>query len=545
MTASLEYCRANNSNFLLAIGILLIAINESLAAGQENWDDSRGETGILRKRVNGGKAVSNRTLQNNRKDTSVLALESSLTVISLNTLPTNKFFCRVKGACRVGDGTVLLPQWMRSYSAHISNCGLKKVGYHIADVRGDLGDTFMGLRGIDMSMSLKDDFRDHDVIGNEPPRGERSLLVNDVTPTILLLDLFRRPGAYAKVTTSLCATKFGKPCKSENGTDSFSFNPMILVDSKISDTKDYMWPKSLLRLLINAVAGGLKITDLKDLYSWKVRSQASCFRSLISTNVGTVDIPPDVMMSTNVFFSKNSLSRAAVGKTRESTTHTCSVKVLILNRYGKRYIEGSEKLREAISALTRRVGIVDERVVIQPEVVFFENSSFHEQVSVMQESGVVVASHGDGNANFLFLRPQSRVFEILPFGFSSDVYKNISRTYGSIHSYVWGQPDKEVFLACMLHFNPAASKDRDAFTSAWQTAAAKFIEETKRRNANVPSEYNVPHDDEDAGAKPLQRLRQCASYQRITVNIKHLAKVVTKAAADYCNVQGDINFVDT
>lgn len=545
MTASIGNYKGNNVHFLLAFGILLVAINESQAAGQENWNDSRGETGILRKWVNDGKAVTNRTVQNNRKDTSVLAIESSLTVISHSTFPKNKLFCRVKGACRVGDGTVLLPQWMRSYSAHISNCGFKKVGYHIADVRGALGGTFIGLRGIDMAMSLKDDFRDHDVIGNEPPRGERSLLASDVTPTILLLDLFRRPGAYAKVTTSLCATKFGKSCKAENGTDPLSFNPMILVDSQIAGTKDYMWPKSLLRLLRNAVAGDLRITDLKELYSWKVRSQASCFRSLISTNVGTVDIPPGVMMSTNVFFSKNSLRRTAIGKTPGSISDTCSVNVLILNRYGKRFIEGSEKLRDVISFLARRVRKVDERVVIQPEVVFFEHSSFHEQVSVMQESSVVVASHGDGNANFLFLRPQSRVFEILPFGFSSDMYKNISRVYGSIHSFVWGQPDKEVFLACLLHFNPVASKERDAFISDWQAAATKFTEETKRRNANIPTFYNVPHDEDEPDVKPLQRLRQCASYQRITVNIKHLAKVVTKAAVAHCNVQGHINFLDT
>lgn len=475
--------------------------------------------------------------------TSVPALESSLTILTHNDISKNKAFCVIKGACRVGDGSVVVPQWMRAYSAHISNCGIKKVSYHITEVRSK-GKTLFEVRGMSKHISLKDDYRNFDVIGNEPPRGERDLLVNDLTRASLLLDILDRPLAYSQGTKSLCTTKNGEPCLAKNNTGVGSLKPLILVDSRISDTKDYMWPKSLLRLVRNSVSGNLEIADLKDVYAWKVYSEASCFRSLISTNVEISEIPKEVMTPKNIFFSKNNLNRVPLTAMSAQQGRSCSVKVLILNRYGKRYIEGSEKLSAAISAYGTRVHRGDERVLVQPEVAFFENSSFHEQVSVMQEAGVVVASHGDGNANFIFLRPASRVFEILPFGFASDVYRNISRAYGSIHSYVWSQPDDEVFSSCVKHFNPISSSERQAFLSHWRTSATRFAQETVRRSTNILNEYTVPEKDEDS-SRGLKRLRQCASYQRISVDVRDLAKKVTKAAAELCHAKGDLSYLKT
>lgn len=471
----------------------------------------------------------------------VLAVNSSLTILTLNQMPSDKAFCVIKGACRLGDGSVILPKWMRAYSAHISNCGLRKLLYHLVEVPNEDSNLYYEVRGMTKQISLRDNFRDFDVIGNEAPRGERELLVNDLTPAIVLLDLLTRVDAYSKDTKSLCTTKNGVACAPEQGTEQ-RLKHMIVVDSRVSDTKDYMWPKGLLRLIRNSVSGNLEITDMKELYAWKVYSEASCFRSLISTNVDISKLPAKLLGPKNIFFSKNNLHKSTGQYGQQS--NPCSVKVLILNRYGKRYIEGSEKLSEAIAAYGALVNQADERVSIQSEVVFFENSSFHEQVSVMQEAGVVVASHGDGNANFIFLRRKSRIFEILPFGFASDVYKNISRTYGSTHAFVWSQPDRDVFSSCVKHFNPNSSEEREIFLSRWQIAATHFTEETLRRKANILNEYTVPEEDKE-NPRALRRLRQCASYQRISVDVRHLAKMVANAAADMCEVKGNRGFPDT
>lgn len=503
------------------------------------------ETGVLRKEAH-SKAIqmhsSSGTLQKNIV-TSINSLESSLTVISHTSFSKQHQFCRIKGVCRLGDGTVLLPKWMKAYSAHVAKCGILEVVYNIIEAEQKQDDNFMHLEEMDIAVSLNDTYRSFDVIGNEAPRVERSLLATDITPSILLLDMFKRPGAYGEHITFLCTTKQGTGCRTENGSDPSSFNPMIFVDSRISDTKEYLWPKSFLRLFRNAANGKLNIADLKDVYGWKIRSEASCFRSLVTTNAQTADIGSGVLLSSHLLFSMNKLNRREIGMGDNAALRTtCSTKVLILNRYGKRFIEGSDKISSAISSYGTELRRKYRHVLIEPEVVFFENSSFHEQVSVMQESSIVVASHGNGNANLIFLRPKSRVFEILPFGFVSSVYQNLSRAYGSIYSTVCAQPDEDVFLACIRHFNRDESEEKEAFVKEWQAAAEMFRNETIAQKANVDSEYNVPEDEESTG-QILKRLKQCASHQRISVNVKHLARMVVKAAAEQCGIQQGLDFL--
>lgn len=469
----------------------------------------------------------------------VTLLESSLTVITHSIFEKHHQFCKLKGVCRTGDGTIVAPRWMESYSEYISKCGLGRILFSLNEKEHEDGN-FTSMLQDDSEIVLKDNFRDFDVIGNRAPRGEQGLLATDMTPSLLLMDLFARPEMYSKMITTLCATKEGKLCKAENYSDPSNLHPLILVDSRVAESKDFRWPKSLLRLIRNSMRGTMRVLELKDLYGWRVRSEASCFRSVISTNVIASDIPSEAILHSHIFFSRNRLSRQTVNAS-SLLSEMCSAKVLILNRYGKRFIEGSEKLALAISSLGQEVRRRDPKIVIQPEVVFFDNSSFHEQVSVMQETSVVIASHGDENANFMFLRPMARVFEILPFGLRSDLYKNLSKIYGSIYSDLVGQPDEDVFLACVEHFNPEESEGKKKFIAAWKLAAQNFRAKTVRKKANVQSGYVIPEDDDDGARvrdQRLRRLHQCASYQRIAVDVKHLANTVTMAAAKQCHFKG-------
>lgn len=432
---------------------------------------------------------------------------------------------------------------MQAYSAHIAKCGISKVSFNLIEVNGEGDSRYMALQGLDRKVSLNDSNRSFDVIGSHIPRGEKNLLADDITPSIVLLDLFRRPGAYGGQIKLLCTTAQGTSCGQENASDPLNFNPMFLVDARISDTKDYLWPKSLLRLFRNAADGRLQIADLRDLYGWKVRSEASCFQSLITTNLGTPDLPPAVMLPDNLFFSMNTLNRQDIGHLPDRSGR-CMEKVLILNRYGKRFIEGSDTLVSAIRLYGSALQQQHSNVFIESEVVFFENSSFHEQVSVMQESNIVVASHGDGNANFIFLRPRSYIFEVFPFGFASDLYRSLSTTYGALYSAVHAQPDEDVFLSCVRHFNNGDSEEKESFIREWKAAAKEFTDRATSLKANVDCNYTVPEDELEPSNQVLRRLTQCASHQRISVHAKHLARMVIKAAAEQCNVQVDHEYFD-
>lgn len=499
--------------------------------------------GILQKEIGDGSHRFRETHSKVRA-TTILPMESSLSIVSHEQLSEQHKICRIKGICRVGDGTILLPTWMKEYSGHMEKCGFSDVSYSMVESKSELGDKFIALRGVKNFITLKDDYRDYDIVGNEVPKGGKHELAYDITPTILMMDMFKRADAYRDVTKKLCVTKEGTACPPETTEKSPLFNPVLLIDSRISETKDYMWPKSLLRLVRNSLRGNLTIVELKELYEWKVRSQAACFRSIISTNMQTSDLAPEALLPNNIFFSINGLNRKSAERPPHAPT-ACNVKVLILNRYGKRFIEGGSELTSSILSFGQQLSKVDHGVLIEPEVVFFENSSFHEQVSVMQETSVVVASHGENNANFMFLRPNTRIFEVLPFGFASDIYRNLSAAYGAIYAVVRSQPDIDLFSACVRHFNPDAKQEREKFLEKWKTVAKEFREETIQKNANVDSDYVVTDDEVGTnGTVPsLTSIRPCTSYQRISFDINDLARKVVMAGARQCHVQGDLSFL--
>lgn len=468
-----------------------------------------------------------------------VTMESYISLVSHQKFAGKEKFCQIGVVCRKGDGSFLLPKWMESHASKIEACGLRQVKYAIAISNSGSNGSQLALEGI-QGVKLDQKHVSYDLLGTEAPHGERHLLAHDIAPSILMLDMFKKPDTYSAMTTTECITKSGKPCKVGSSKGSDALHPVFMVDSRISDTKEYLWPKSVLRLMRNSMKGTLLVKDLRDVYQWKVRSQASCFRSVLSTPVRTGDIPPDAFLGSNAFFSINRLTRKPVAR---SPLHArCTVKVLILNRYRKRFIEGADKLTFSILSYSKELSSkIGNIVVVEPEVVFFEKSSFHEQVSVMQESNIVVASHGDGNANFMFLRPKARVFEILPFGYSSDIFANISKAFGAIYEPVRSQPDIPVFSACVRHFNPDNSTKRDSMITAWENEAHAFQKKTVQKHMNSPSTYSVPTDEESQ----LRNVRQCASYQRISVDVRHLARKVVLASAEQCQVQGDLSFLKT
>lgn len=543
--SSMLLLRTGTVSAVLFALLLQVYISSSRAEALDMELDGATKTSNSGLRLDGDRQSDHKAPRSRAKgasvsDTSIITKlpyfdETSITVVEHTAFARNKQFCRIRGVCRIGDGTYMLPAWMKAYSGHIERCGMSDVYYAIQSEKNAFGDPFIVLRGFPRdTLTVKDDFRQYDVVGSgDPPREQKQMLITDLTPNLLLLDIFQRPIAYKHVTNVSCGTHLGTPCQAVNGTDQAHLNPMLLVDARISETKDHHWPKSILRLARNAFLGSLRVADLSELFGWKVRSQASCFRSVISTNASTADFPPSAFLPDHSFFAANSLNRKVVD-TKTGATDGCNVKVLILNRYGKRHIVGGEQLHAAIKVLARQVAERHPRVLLQPEIAFFENSSFHEQVSVMQEASVVITSHGSGNANIAFLRPSSRLFEILPFGLTSDLYRHLAMAYGVSYTAVRAQPDSDVFKACIAHFNVEAEEASNRLLAEWKAAADAFRKGTLLRNGNIDSDYRLS-DREDGS---LRNVVQCATYQRISVDVKHLARQVTGSALQQCGIEG-------
>ncbi|KAI0564767.1 Glycosyltransferase 61 [Gracilaria domingensis] len=396
--------------------------------------------------------------------------------------------------------------------------------------------------GTQSKVNLNYEYEDMDVIGSNLPRGKRELLAYDMTPYIFMMEMFS--GSSSSHVTFECLSGNTDSCEQyeTDRSEHSSLNPLILIDARISSSKEYHWPKSLLRLIRNSVMGKLKILDMKDLYGWKVRSTASCFRSILTSNVQTGDMSPKSFTGTHRFFSLNGLSRSTSARSENSPV-PCVCKVLVLNRFGKRFIIGGDILTRAITFYGKKVASIDPTVRIEAEEVFFENSSFHEQVSIIQESSIVVASHGDGNSNFMFLKPDSRVFEIMPYGYKSDIFRNIAVVYGARYEQIRSQADNEVFEACVQHYNSNKGSFVARYLTNWENNAVMFLNETIQNKRNVWSDMEIPEDEAPGTSTSLKNLRECASYQRLSVDIKDLARNVALAATQLCRVQGDVSIL--
>lgn len=534
-------------------------------------------------------------------ESSIRQLPSSITFFQHSAFPKTHLFCRIHGVCRVGDSTILLPTWMQFHAEQIANCGLMNVSYSITThlnssssspslhfnsantERSKQPQAMVWSRTTsthsNLTMHLSDEFRDHDILGGPTPSADRHHLATTITPLIHLLDLFSTPSSYnPHLTASYVHPPPNSPFPSQplprNPTDLShpeisSMSSIMLIDSRLADTKEFQWPKSILRLLRSSQSGNFRTVDHRELYSWKVRSKASCFRSILSTSAKTSDFPESAISTNNLFFSENGLVRTSTTVKQQHAIANCTVKVLILNRYGKRFIEGTELLTSAISAFASVLRNQAPHVNIQPEVVFFENSSFHEQVSIVQEAGVIVATHGESNANFMFARPDTHVFEILPFGYrpKEEDYQNLSKAYGVQYTKVTAQPDKHVFAACVRHFNPIRSEDnvkvkvseRERFLKSWNLYADTFRNGTVEHGRNILSSFVVPDEIRqgesgtstgDGMAKGreklvVEKIRECAGYQRVSVDVRDLARIVVVTAARQCPFHTDLTMLQT
>ncbi len=471
--------------------------------------------------------------------TNISALNSSLTVLEHKFFTNGERFCYIQGVCRVGDGTYLLPAWMEKLSGKITQCGVTNIIYSIHNAASISGKPTMVFKELPRAnINISDAYRDVDIIGGEAPRAEQHLLISDLTPLILLADMFMRPSAYKNSIKESCFAESGACNRSK--IYPMGLNPALLVDSAVSEVKDFMWPKGVIRLLRNGFGGSLQITDLHDIYGWRFRSHASCFRSLLVTNATVSNFKPSTMPPDNFMFLANSLSRTPITKLMQPDRRRCDLKVLILNRFRKGNILGADLLEKALSVLNKALFREYPNASVQAETIYFQNSSFHEQVAVMQEADIVVAAHSESNANLAFLRPGTSFLELLPFGVKPDSFRSIARAYDVDYRYVHAQPDTELFSRCMIHFNTEAKEQRDVLMWNWNAAAKIFLNTTNNQRRNEQSMYFLPEEgEENEQYSDLRNIKDCANLQRISVNIKDLAKTVMKAAFSRCGIRGE------
>ena len=76
------------------------------------------------------------------------------------------------------------------------------------------------------------------------------------------------------------------------------------------------------------------------------------------------------------------------------------------------------------------------------DAVYMEEMSFKEQIELMKRTTIMIAVHGSGMSNIIFLPKDASVIEIFPFGFERPTYEFLARNIG-INYVKWKNPEKK------------------------------------------------------------------------------------------------------
>lgn len=129
----------------------------------------------------------------------------------------------------------------------------------------------------------------------------------------------------------------------------------------------------------------------------------------------------------------------------------CTLRLTLLNRMPgyPRHIPRAATLLAAL----RNASTPTLRLVVSSTT--FEGTPLAYQVDVMQRTDVLVAAHGAGITNALFLRSASSLVEVSPFGYAAGIFPWLARSVAALrYERVIAAPDPAVFAACLRVRHP-------------------------------------------------------------------------------------------
>jgi hypothetical protein len=448
--------------------------------------------------------------------------------IEMWALPSGKIVCRVYRACKMQDGRVLLPQWMERHSQRISSdCGLGKAGFllenkptpgaqfNIRHVRKN----FPG--GIDLSL----DHAGRDVFGHAAPRDHMPHFVTDSLKPLASIEAVLGSGRGAlPLTVVTPATGGGAP-----GTDVPAFpdmRPSLQLYEGTLNRSDADWVPSVARMFENLGfafgPAGKEKPDEGELAA--VSKTGMCFRSIVANNLKQYE-PFGLFdgADQNVLFSASHLSREDPAKLPGMKGAPCTVRVTALTRTGPRALLNLAALERQIAAMGQKLGI---KALFQV-VDFKRDVPFEQQVSTMQASNVLVAAHGAGNANYIFMRPKSAVIEIFPFSYRAGPFNMFAKIFGLDYRYAMARPQTDVFKECMNRHERKPDIKSYAF-SMWDRAVAMDKKDPGVHRLQFETEFGKP------GRSEGMTTRQCVRMQELGFDIAHVASMAVESARQQC-----------
>jgi len=130
-------------------------------------------------------------------------------------------------------------------------------------------------------------------------------------------------------------------------------------------------------------------------------------------------------------------------------------RIIISQRFTDHRLANTEGL---LSSMTKVGGV---------QVAFLNNLPVKSQIDLVGNSGVFISMHSDDMAYMVFMRPDTVLVELFPYGYESDVYKKLAETCGVKYAS-WHNTDrsKTKFDPKILDKYPLTAEQKKAITEA-------------------------------------------------------------------------------
>ena len=110
-----------------------------------------------------------------------------------------------------------------------------------------------------------------------------------------------------------------------------------------------------------------------------------------------------------------------------------NLRLRLINRRQSRVVINADEIFGEINHMRTQWNL---SLPLIEDILLFESMSFEQQAYFMNDTDIIIAPHGAGLINMLFMRPCSIVIEILPRGYENHCFENIAMASGVIRKVI-------------------------------------------------------------------------------------------------------------
>jgi Glycosyltransferase 61 len=460
-----------------------------------------------------------------RADTSVLKVPDA---IEQRDAPGGKTICRTFRACRLQNGTMLVPQWMQRHSDVLKEkCGLNNLAFLLRNDAqpGNLYAVVEQNARFPHGLNLSLNQVGRDLFADAVPRDHMPHFVTDILRTLAAVELLLGEAKYNAKTFQLKPEFRGSEAVSGTTSAVPEIAPTIQLFAESKNRPRTDWVPKVLEMFTTAgfelaSAGKEKIKG----HEKQERSRVgSCFRSIVTSNLKPYE-PNGIFdrFGNNIVLSRNKISREDPARSLSKKQTPCPIAITTLTRQGPRSLLSIQDLRVKIQSMGLQRGVAPFL-----RVVDFSDMSFENQVQVMQSTDVLITAHGAGNSNFMFMRPRAAVVEIFPFAYKAGPFDGFAQVFGLDYSFVMSAPQTDVFKECMNRHEKNNEIKANVF-ALWDQAVIQ--------NLNSPGEHQLKFETEFGrpGKSDGMTTRGCVRMQELQFDANRVATMAIESGLRQC-----------